>query len=97
MDNEDKQLIAEFGLTSFSEAQQIELLSQYYETLDLYLSMALEERLSDEQLAEFEELHDAGDDAATLTWLKQTIGDYDRLVADETAAVKAAIKRSIGR
>lgn len=97
MDSEDKQLIAEFGLTSFSKAQQIELLSQYYETLDLYLSMALEERLSDEQLAEFEELHDVGDDATTLAWLKRAIVDYDRLVADETAAVKAAIKRSMGR
>lgn len=95
MDDQDKKLAAEFGIDGFEEALQQDLLAQYYETLDLRLAMALEDRLSDEQLDEFEKLHDAGDDIVTENWLKAAIGDYDKIVADETEAVKADIKRTI--
>ena len=90
-DDEDKRLITEFGLESFEESLQVELLSQYYETRDLRVSMALEDQLSDEQLEEFENLYTAADDAATMAWLKTTVVDYDTIVATETAAVKADI------
>jgi len=92
---EDKQLIAEFGLEKFDQDLQQGLLAQYYETVNMRVAMKLEDELSDEQLAEFEKVHDAGDDEATQQWLKSTITDYDKLVNDETEAVKADIKQMI--
>jgi hypothetical protein len=94
-DEEDQQLISEFGMEGFDEAVVGDLLAQYYETLQLRVAMAIEDKLSDEQLAEFENLHDAGDDAAAGKWLKTAVSDYDKIVADETTAVKADIKRTL--
>lgn len=97
MNDDDKKLVAEFGIGTLPEAVQEELLGQYFETLELRLGMILEDQLSDEQLAQFEQVHDAGDDDATLTWLKTAIPNYDQLVADETEAVKADIKRGMSK
>lgn len=94
-DEEDKQLIQEFGLQTFDETAQRGLLQQYYATRDLRISMALEDKLTDEQLDEFEKLHEAGDDAATMQWLRTAVNDYDQVVSDETAALKADLKRSM--
>ena len=94
-DQEDKKLISEFGMEGFDEAVAADLLGQYYETLNLRLAMAIEDRLSDEQLESFEKLHDAGDDITTENWLKSVVDDYDKIIADETTAVQADIKRTI--
>lgn len=95
MTDEDKALLTEFGIEGYNEDLQMELLSNYYETCDLRVGMMLEEQLNDDQLEEFEKLHDAGDDAATQAWLQSAIVNYDDIVAAETAAVKADIKRTM--
>ena len=91
---EETQLIDELGLSHLPEDRQHYNIAKYYDTLNLRLSMVFEDRLSDEQLAEFEKLHDAGDDEAIQTWLHQAITDYDQVVADEEAALKQDIKRT---
>ena len=91
---EDQQLIEELGLSSLSEEQQKYNLANYYDTLEIRTSMALEEKLSDAQLGEFEKLHDAGNDDAVKTWLHQAIPDYDEVVAAEADSLKQDIKRT---
>jgi Protein of unknown function (DUF5663) len=85
---EDKKLIVELGLGDSPEEQQAEQLAQFYHALEIHISLALEDELTDEQLAEFEKVHDAGDDAATKAWVQQAVPRYDEIVAVETASLK---------
>jgi len=86
--------IEELGLSSLGEEQQKHNLANYYDTLEIRTSIALEEKLSDAQLGEFERLQEAGDDDAVMAWLRQAVPDYDTVVADEAESLKQDIKRT---
>ncbi len=91
---QDKTLIKELGLQNLSEDQQTLQLQKFYLALQKKVGMALEDKLSDEQLAEFEKVSDAGNDTVTADWLRQAIPDYDQVVASETADLKRSIKQT---
>lgn len=91
---EEKALINELGLQSAPEDQQALYLQKFGLTLKKKIGMALESELSEDQLAEFEKISEAGDDAATSAWLRQAIPSYDQVVAEETEDLKKFIKQS---
>lgn len=90
---EEKQLIAELGFSSLPEDRQRHNLEVYYETLGLRLSAALEEELTDEQLAEFEDLHDSGaTDEVIQAWLQKAVPNYEEIVVSEEEALRQDLK-----
>lgn len=93
-DEQDKALIQELGLDKIGEEQQTAALASYYNALQTKVGMAVEDKLTDEQLAEFEKVSGAGDDEATAKWLKEAVGDYDQIVAAEAADLKKSIVES---
>jgi hypothetical protein len=94
---EDEALIKELGFDQVSDEQQAVSLQRFYETVQKRVGMALEDRLTEEQLAEFAKVSDKGDDKATEAWVRQAIPDYDKVIADETEAVKNDIKQTAAR
>jgi hypothetical protein len=91
---QDKTLIEELGLQNLSEEQQALQLQKFYQTLQKKVGMALEDKLSDEQLVEFEKVSGSGDNTATADWLRRAIPDYDQVVVSETADLKQSIKQA---
>lgn len=95
---EDKKLIEELGLSKLPEDRQLYYLSAYYETLSIRTSIALEEELSDEQLDEFEKLHEkAASDETIQEWLKNAIPKYDEIVAAEEKSLKHDLSQATNR
>jgi replicative superfamily II helicase len=94
---EDQKLIKELGLEDLSEAEQIVYLDEFLNTLDMRIGMAVEDALSDEQLAEFEKVSGKGDDEATAAWIKKAVPDFGGLVAKEQAALIKEIRESAAR
>ena len=92
--NEDAQLIEKLGLDSLTEEQQAASLAQFYETIRISTGMALEDKLTDEQLMTFAEVQGANDDAATEAWVRRTIPDYDAIVAAESESVLNDVMQS---
>jgi hypothetical protein len=94
---EDKALIKELDLETVSEAYQAQQLKHFYETLHVKISMALEDTLTDEQLAEFEKINQRGDDKALAAWFKKAVPYYEQIVTDQTIALKHDIKQTADR
>ena len=70
-----------------SEAEIQELLSLAYGELEERVGMALSEGLSEEALAEFERLSDAGDEEGASRWLDLNRPDYEEIVEAELSAL----------
>jgi hypothetical protein len=66
-----------------SEAEIQELLLLAYSDLQVAVGVALSEGLSDERLAEFEGLIDAGDEEGASRWLALNRPDYKEIVEAE--------------
>lgn len=88
----DDSLLEELGLASLPKAERDQLLRQIYETLEMRVGMKLAERMSDQQLDEFERFIDTNDEAGALKWLETNFPDYKQVVADELDKLKVEIK-----
>lgn len=89
----DDSLLEELGLISLPKAERDQMLRQIYETLEMRVGMKLAERMSDQQLDEFERFIDTNDEAGALKWLETNFPDYKQVVADELEKLKLEIKR----
>lgn len=89
----DDSLLEELGLISLPKAERDQMLRQIYETLEMRVGMKLAERMSDQQLDEFERFIDTNDEAGALKWLETNFPDYKQVVADELEKLKVEIKR----
>lgn len=89
----DDTLLEEIGLISLPKADRDQMLRQIYETLEMRVGMRLAERMSDQQLDEFERFIDTNDEAGALKWLESNFPDYKQVVADELDKLKAEIKK----
>jgi hypothetical protein len=89
----DDSLLEELGLIALPKADRDQLLKQIYETLEMKVGMRLAERMSDQQLDEFERFIDTSDEAGALKWLETNFPDYKQVVADELEKLKLEIKR----
>jgi hypothetical protein len=89
----DDSLLEELGLIGLPKAERDKLLKQIYETLEMRVGMKLAERMSDQQLDEFERFIDTNDEAGALQWLETNFPDYKQVVASELEVLKAEIKK----
>lgn len=90
----DNNFLIELGLGSLPEEEKKALLGHIFETLEMRVGMKLAERMTNEQLLEFEQFLDRGDDPGALRWLETNFPDYKQVVADELENLKAEIKAS---
>lgn len=90
----DKKLIQDLGLAQLSEDEQVLYLDEFLTTLQMRIGIAVEDALSDEQLAEFDKISAKGDDKATEAWIKEAVKDFDGLVAKEQATLIKEIQES---
>jgi hypothetical protein len=89
----DDSLLEELGLIGLPKAERDKLLRQIYETLEMRVGMKLAERMSDQQLDEFERFIDTNDEAGALQWLETNFPDYKQVVASELEVLKVEIKK----
>lgn len=89
----DDTLLEEIGLISLPKAERDQMLRQIYETLEMRVGMKLAERMTDQQLDEFERFIDTNDEAGALKWLETNFPDYKQVVADELEKLKVEIKK----
>lgn len=89
----DDTLLEEIGLIALPKQERDQLLRQIYETLEMRVGMRLAERMTDQQLDEFERFIDTNDEAGALKWLESNFPDYKQVVADELEKLKGEIKQ----
>lgn len=89
----DDTLLEELGLASLPKPERDALLRQIYEMLEMRVGMRLAERMSDQQLDEFERFIETNDEAGALKWLESNFPDYKQVVADELEKLKGEIKK----
>ena len=88
----DDNLLTELGLGTLPAAEKNRMLNHIYETLEMRVGMKLAQKMSNEQLDEFEAFIDRNDEAGALKWLETNFPDYKQVVASELEALKLEIK-----
>ena len=87
----DDNLLKELGLGSLPVEEKNKMLAHIYETLEMRVGMKLAEKMTDEQLDEFEGFIDRNDEAGALKWLEGNFPNYKQVVAEELDKLKAEI------
>jgi predicted RNA-binding Zn ribbon-like protein len=90
----DDNLLQELGLGALPPDEKNKMLGHIYETLEMRVGMKLAEKMSNEQLDEFESFIDKNDEAGALKWLESNFPDYKQVVADQLELLKAEIKKA---
>lgn len=88
----DDNLLQELGLGSLPASEKNKMLNHIYETLEMRVGMKLAQKMTNEQLDEFEAYIDRQDEAGALKWLETNFPDYKQVVADELESLKSEIK-----
>ena len=88
----DDNLLRELGLGTLPPEEKNKMLAHIYETLEMRVGMKLAEKMTNEQLDEFEGFIDRNDEAGALRWLETNFPNYKQVVADELETLKAEIK-----
>jgi len=90
----DNNFLTSMGLGSLPVEEKNKLLQAIYERLEMNVGMRLAERMSDEQLNEFEGFIDRSDEAGALRWLETNFPNYKQVVAEELEKLKAEVTAS---
>lgn len=90
----DNALLEELGLGTLPAEEKNRMLNHIYETLEMRVGMKLAEKMTNEQLDEFEGFIDKNDEEGALKWLSSNFPNYKQVVADELDKLKAEIKAS---
>lgn len=89
----DDNLLRELGLGELPADEKNKMLAHIYETLEMRVGMKLAEKMTNEQLDEFESFIDKNDEAGALKWLESNFPNYKQVVAEELEALKSEIKQ----
>lgn len=76
----DKDLLVRVGLGAMRSDLMNVALSTYYEMLELRVGIDLADRMTNEELNEFEVFFEAGDDGGAFEWLSEHFPDYREVV-----------------
>lgn len=99
----DNNFLVELGLGSLPPQEKNMMLRHIYETLELRVGMKLAERMSNEQLDEFEQLMPTQTDSqearvqkeqSALKWLETNFPNYKQVVAEELNKLKEEVRQS---
>lgn len=88
----DDNLLVELGLGSLPAEEKKAFLAHIYEKLELNVGVRLAEQMSEQQLMEFEQLINSGDEAGAFHWLETTFPGYKEVVAEEFDKLKNEIR-----
>lgn len=88
----DDNLLVELGLGGLPAEEKKAFLAHIYEKLELNVGVKLAEQMSEQQLAEFEQLINAGDESGAFRWLESTFPGYKEVVAEEFEKLKNEIR-----
>lgn len=88
----DDNLLQELGLGALPPAEKDKFLRHIYETLEMRVGTRLAERMTDQQLDEFESFIDRNDDNGAFHWLETNFPNYKEVVAEEFEKLKGEIK-----
>lgn len=89
----DDNFLIELGLGALPPGEKNKMLSHIYETLEMKVGMRLAEKMSNEQLDEFEGFINKNDEQGALTWLESNFPNYKQVVAEELDRLKAEIRQ----
>ena len=87
----DAEFVKECGLVGLTAVQANKFLAWFYERLEMRVGMKLAERMSDEQLDEFEAFIKAKDEDGALAWLQSNYPDYKSVVREELEKLKLEV------
>ena len=89
----DDNFLIELGLGALPPTEKNKMLAHIYETLEMRVGMRLAEKMSNEQLDEFEAFINNNDEAGALKWLETNFPNYKQVVAEELEKLKSEMKR----
>jgi len=89
----DENLLRELGLGNLPADEKNKMLAHIYETLEMRVGMKLAEKMTNEQLDEFESFIDKNDEAGALKWLEGNFPNYKQVVAEELESLKSEVKQ----
>ncbi len=89
----DDNFLTELGLGGLPPAEKNKMLAHIYETLEMRVGMRLAEKMSNEQLDEFEAYINKNDEAGALKWLETNFPNYKQVVAEELEKLKSEIRQ----
>ncbi len=90
----NEQLIEELGLQDATPEIQNQMVDIFYSTLNMRTAMILSDKLSDEQLEQFNSLTGSNDDAAA-EWVEQNIPEHKEIIETEMKAIIDETKQSV--
>lgn len=90
----DNNFLTSLGLGSLPVDEKNKLLQAIYERLEMNVGMRLAEKMTDDQLNEFEGFIDRSDEAGALRWLETNFPNYKQVVAEELEKLKAEVSAS---
>lgn len=90
----DNEFLTSLGLGSLPVAEKNKLLQHIYERLEMNVGMRLAEKMSDQQLDEFEGFIDRNDEAGALKWLETNFPNYKQVVAEELDKLKEEVRQA---
>jgi hypothetical protein len=85
-------LLVELGLGQLPPDEKDKMLKHIYETLEMRVGTNLAQKMTDEQLDEFEVFIDKNDESGALNWLESNFPNYKEVVAAELEKLKIEIK-----
>jgi hypothetical protein len=66
----DENLLVELGLAALPKEEKTSFLKHMYETLEMRVGTRLAERMSDQQMSEFEQFINSNDEQGAFHWLE---------------------------
>jgi hypothetical protein len=93
----DENLLVELGLGSLPKPEKTAFLKHMYETLEMRVGTRLAERMSDQQMTEFEQFINSNDEQGAFHWLEGNFPNYKEVVAEEFEKLKGEIRPLAGQ
>lgn len=84
----DDSLLQDIGLGDLPEEERKKLLAQFHEMLEMRVGVRLAQKMSDEQLDEFETFIDTNDQPGAVKWLETNFPNYKEVVGEEYDKLK---------
>lgn len=84
-------MIIELMLDQLPQGLHTGLIKEFHEELELNVGRALASKLTDQQLEEFEQLIDAGDDSGSSQWLDECCPDHREVVKAQFEMLKKTL------
>ena len=90
----DNDFLTSLGLGGLPVDEKNRLLQMIYERLEMNVGMRLAEKMTDQQLDEFESFIDQNNEAGALKWLESNFPNYKDVVAEELEKLRVEVTQA---